>query len=152
MKNNNQINVFDVAKYLLDNCPQKYGTGITQMQKLLYYAQAEYLIHYRQPLFEEEIQAWPLGPVVAHVYYEFVRCMAEDKDLFETKCSKNPLPDKVIKILNLVIKKHGTKTPNDLIEQTHNEDPWKNIYHPNKKFSNSVISNEQIYVFFKNRK
>ncbi|MDV3182438.1 MAG: DUF4065 domain-containing protein [Candidatus Phytoplasma australasiaticum] len=152
MKNNNQINVFDVAKYLLENCPKKYGTGITQMQKLLYYAQGEYSIHYRQPLFEEEIQAWDLGPVVPTVYYEFARCMAEGKDFFETKCSKKFLPDRVIKILNFVIQKHGAKTPQELINQTHEEEPWKTTYHPNKKLSNSVISYEKILDFFTKKK
>ncbi|RMI87602.1 Panacea domain-containing protein [Candidatus Phytoplasma solani] len=152
MENLEKVNVFDVAKYLLDNCPQKYGTGITQMQKLLYYAQGEHLIRYQQPLFTEEIQAWPLGPVVAHVYYQFVKCRSEKKDFFEYNCSKKILTKKILDILDLVLKKHGYKEPQTLIEQTHNEDPWKNTYHPNKKFSNSVISHEKIYLFFQNQK
>lgn len=153
MENKEKVNVFDIAKYLLENCPTKYGTGITQMQKLLYYAQGEYLIRYnQQPLFTEEIQAWLLGPVVAHVYFEFVKCRAEKKDFFACNCSKKPLTKKILDILNLVLKKHGHKEPNTLIEQTHNEEPWKTTYHPNKKFSNSVISCEKIYLFFKNQK
>ncbi|AYJ01205.1 hypothetical protein CWO85_02085 [Candidatus Phytoplasma ziziphi] len=51
-----EFNIFDIAKYLLDNCLQKYGSGITQIQKLLYYVQGEYLIRYYKPLFNEEIQ------------------------------------------------------------------------------------------------
>ncbi|MDV3195494.1 MAG: DUF4065 domain-containing protein [Sweet potato little leaf phytoplasma] len=140
----NNINIYDIGKYLLDNCPKKYGSGITQLQKLLYYAQVESLIQYHKPLFEEEIQAWDLGPVIPTVYFEFARYMAEKKDLFEEKCTKNPFPCETIKILNLVLEKYGSKTPQQLIEQTHQEIPWKTTYHPNKKFSNSVIHPKKI--------
>ncbi|WP_193621964.1 type II toxin-antitoxin system antitoxin SocA domain-containing protein [Candidatus Phytoplasma asiaticum] len=37
---------------------------MTQLQKLLYYAQVELLIDYHRPLFEEEIQSWNLEPVI----------------------------------------------------------------------------------------
>ncbi|CAP18447.1 hypothetical protein, phage-associated [Candidatus Phytoplasma mali] len=150
MENKNQFNIFDIGKYLLENCRKKYGTGITQLQKLLYYAQAEYLVCYNQPLFLEEIHAWDFGPIVPSVYFEFIRYLAESKDIFKYKCSKHPLPSKVIKILNLVLEKNGNKDSRTLTAQTRNEAPWKTTYYPNKKISIAIISTAKIYNFFKN--
>ena len=44
--------------------------GIThlKLQKLLYYAQGVYLASTDNRLFEEDIEAWPHGPVVQEVY------------------------------------------------------------------------------------
>jgi uncharacterized phage-associated protein len=50
------------------------GVPIDQMklQKLLFYGHAWYLAMNDTPLFEEEIEAWPWGPVVRSIYYETV--------------------------------------------------------------------------------
>ena len=39
-----------------------------KLQKLLYFAQVEYLKEHDEKLFNEEIQAWQYGPVVKEVY------------------------------------------------------------------------------------
>ena len=43
-----------------------------KLQKLLYYAHAWFLANFDQPLIEEEIEAWPWGPVIRSVYYDTV--------------------------------------------------------------------------------
>lgn len=42
-----------------------------KLQKLLFYAHAWYLALNDGPLFEEDIEAWPWGPVVRNLYIEF---------------------------------------------------------------------------------
>lgn len=42
-----------------------------KLQKLLYFAQGYHLGITGQPLFDEPIEAWKFGPVVASVYREF---------------------------------------------------------------------------------
>jgi len=42
-----------------------------KLQKLLYYANAWWLAFNGEPLFDEDIEAWPWGPVVRNVYLEF---------------------------------------------------------------------------------
>ncbi len=42
-----------------------------KLYKLVYYAQAWHLANYGKPLFEEDIEAWPHGPVVRDLYIEF---------------------------------------------------------------------------------
>jgi uncharacterized phage-associated protein len=41
-----------------------------KLQKLLFYAHAWFLGNSGQPLFEEDFEAWPWGPVVRNVYFE----------------------------------------------------------------------------------
>jgi uncharacterized phage-associated protein len=44
-----------------------------KLQKLLFYAHAWHLAIHDKPLFEEDIEAWPWGPVVRNVYLEFMK-------------------------------------------------------------------------------
>jgi uncharacterized phage-associated protein len=41
-----------------------------KLQKLLYYAHAWFLALHDRPLFDEDIEAWPWGPVVRDVYFD----------------------------------------------------------------------------------
>ncbi|MCY4305991.1 MAG: DUF4065 domain-containing protein [Aestuariivita sp.] len=43
-----------------------------KLQKLVYYAQAWYLANFNKPLFSEDIEAWPHGPVVRDLYLQFM--------------------------------------------------------------------------------
>jgi len=42
-----------------------------KLQKLLFYAHAWFLAHGNGPLFDEEVYAWPWGPVVPSIYGQF---------------------------------------------------------------------------------
>ncbi|MCA3185991.1 type II toxin-antitoxin system antitoxin SocA domain-containing protein [Cupriavidus sp.] len=59
-----------VAQYMLRR-RQEAGAGLTllQLTKLTYVAHGHMLARYMRPLYDEEIQAWPLGPMVPSVYY-----------------------------------------------------------------------------------
>lgn len=67
-------NVQDVAKFFIglanDQANNDQGDLMTnlRLQKLLYFAQGWHLARYGKPLFEDEIEAWPYGPVVPSVY------------------------------------------------------------------------------------
>ena len=41
-----------------------------KLQKLLFYAHATYLANCLIPLFEEDFEAWPWGPVVRDIYFQ----------------------------------------------------------------------------------
>ena len=53
----------DVAAVVRDLCSS--SPGDVKVHKLLYYAQAWHAVWTGEPLFDEEIQAWKMGPVVA---------------------------------------------------------------------------------------
>jgi uncharacterized phage-associated protein len=45
-----------------------------KLQKLLFYAHAWYLAYNDRPLFAEDVEAWPWGPVVRPIYYQTRNC------------------------------------------------------------------------------
>ena len=62
----------NVAKYIVTKCAND-GVPIsnTQLQKILYVAQLTFLRERDEPLFDENFEAWKLGPVIPSVYYQF---------------------------------------------------------------------------------
>ena len=42
-----------------------------KLNKLVYYAQAWFLANFDKPLYEDDIEAWPHGPVIRDLYNEF---------------------------------------------------------------------------------
>lgn len=61
-----------VANWFLDRA-QRDGLTLDQLQiqKLLYYANGWYLAHRDAELFSEDILAWPHGPVINDIWYQF---------------------------------------------------------------------------------
>ena len=74
--------VQDVAKFFIGYATEQAKNGQGEpmtnlrLQQLLYLAQGWHLARYGKPLFEEEIKAWPCGPVVPEVYeaYKHIDC------------------------------------------------------------------------------
>lgn len=63
-----------VANWFLEKCwaePEVPPCDQLKLYKLVYYAQAWYLANLGKLLFEEDIEAWPHGPVVRDLYIEF---------------------------------------------------------------------------------
>lgn len=65
-----------VANWFLDRSwrePQKPHCDQMKLYKLVYYAHAWFLGNAHQPLFPEDVEAWPHGPVVRDLYGQFMR-------------------------------------------------------------------------------
>ncbi|QNV36805.1 Panacea domain-containing protein [Rothia terrae] len=117
----------------------KVGAHDTKMKrmKLLYYAQAWHLAWYGRPLFDDEIQAWDMGPVPASVYYH------EKSPV--TSGSAIALEPAVEHHIKSIIAFYGNKTGTQLSSMTHEEDPWKEAYSSGK---NQVISKDAMFRYF----
>ena len=63
----------DIANFFIDITQSKEEGYLSDLKvnKLLYFAQAWSLVRLGRPLFDESIEAWPLGPVVPNVYNAF---------------------------------------------------------------------------------
>lgn len=59
-------NIVDVAEYLLGHFEN--GISTMKLQKLLYLSQGWHLAITGSPLFAEEFEAWPSGPVNRVIY------------------------------------------------------------------------------------
>lgn len=129
------VNVFDVAKYIL----QKQGTMSTmKLQKLVYYSQAWSLVWDEEPLFGQDIEAWANGPVVRELYLAH-KGIFLIKDLRYGDISK--LNDNQIETIDSVLKFYGDKSGAWLSDLTHSEMPWINA---RKGYNDNEICYESI--------
>lgn len=129
----------DVSATLINYANSK-GYRITnlQLQKLLYFTQVEYLKQTGRYLFEEEFQAWTYGPVQYEVwkFYRLYNRKSITKILVGNIISDSELE----KILDNKIEVYFRKNVWELVEQSHEEAPWKNaVAHNDKMISNASI-------------
>lgn len=146
------ITALDVANWFVARAnrekAESFGEGVSnlKLQKIVYFAQAAYLVLENEPLFNDEIYAWNYGPVVESVYHEF------------KSHQKTPIPkpsddgylkisSKVAAFLADVWELFGKYSAGKLVEMTHAHDPWKNTYDAAKK--NLVIPKETIKNYYK---
>jgi len=61
-----------------------------KLQKLLFYAHAWFLAIFNQPLFDEDFEAWPWGPVVRDVYYQTRDCGRSPVTKFLSRLTPKP--------------------------------------------------------------
>ena len=85
----------DVAKYIL--CiANTNGDLITnlKLQKLLYYAQAWYMVNFDgKKLFDDDIEAWQFGPVIKSIYNLFKDFGRKPIILSDAECSDYDLTE-----------------------------------------------------------
>jgi uncharacterized phage-associated protein len=134
----------DVARYAVSRCLKK-GNPISnlQLQKIMYYIQGYYLAIYDNPLFEEQICAWKLGPVVPEVYRHFNRFGAEPitEDIQPSQLIS--LTKGQMDLINAVIDSKSQKSAWQLVNESHKERPW--ITTPQSE----IISTDKIKQYFK---
>lgn len=117
----NNVNVFDVAKYIL----QQLGEiSAMKLEKLVYYCQVWSLVWDERSMFPEHIEAWASGPVAPALY-------DKHRGKFTiNECNFPGDPDKLdkdaIDTVDAVLKFYGQKTAQWLSDLTHREDPWVN--------------------------
>lgn len=145
-KHSKHVNVLDVAKFFLFMAGRtdEENEPITNMklQKLVYYAQGYHVAKYNDVLFNDEIKAWPHGPVCPRVY-EFYRgyganpieCPIEFDTTIFSKYQLQTLTD--------VWNCYSQYSAIGLRNLTHEEPPWKETQ------QNQVISTDSMKCFFK---
>lgn len=116
------INVFDIAKYILNKCGE---LTTMKLQKLVYYSQAWSLAWDDVPLFNEEFEAWANGPVCRTLYNHHKGRFVVEPGFFDNFASNEPLTSIQQETLEAVIKFYGDREPHWLSELTHKELPWR---------------------------
>ncbi|MDO5568967.1 MAG: DUF4065 domain-containing protein [bacterium] len=94
-----------------------------KLQKLLYYVQGICLYLFGKKAFSEKILAWNYGPVVNEVYQKYKDNRANELTIDE---NIERISSGLYKIIDEVIDAYGKIEANELIDFTHEEDPWKN--------------------------
>ena len=135
----------DVGKYILE---QGGEMSTWKLQKLCYYSQAWHYTWAERRLITEDFQAWRNGPVCPELYE-----LHKDKFIV----SADDLPGDSSKLstdgkesINVVLEDYGSRSPYELREQTHSEDPWlkarKNL--PPDVHSEEIISLESMGEYY----
>lgn len=120
------IRAIDLARYVISQANYSgYSVTHLKLQKLLYYIQGKYLAKNHTPLFIEQIEAWPYGPVVPDVYYAYVsngalNLQSEGRPI---DCEPNWTErDRIF--VDKVLEEKLPFSPSALVRATHREDPW----------------------------
>jgi len=146
--NNAHYGALDVAKYCLYYCT-KIGNPISnlQLQKILYYVQAKFLVERNAPCFKDAIVAWKYGPVVESVYHNYKYNFA---DAIKVKSNTSEISVQDQTLINDICDIKSACDAFELVRATHEEDPWREIWGDEFESPNSgaSISNESLYKYF----
>jgi uncharacterized phage-associated protein len=115
-----------------------------KLQKLLYYHQGFHLSYFGDPLFDENIEAWPYGPVVPVVYDTYKLAgrgiLTYEGDVIQMQEQEEGLFREVMRV-------YGEFSAIGLMNMTHQERPWKEALQD----PCHVIKIETMKTFFKRR-
>lgn len=111
-----------------------------KLQKLVYYSHSWWLAHKNEPLFEDDIEAWPWGPVIRNLYTQFQKfgrsAIADHRAKELVSVGPNPLDyklnvpnepnDEVVGFLESIWSTHKHLSGIQLSNATHmGGEPWK---------------------------
>lgn len=112
--------VVDVGQYIYN----KLGwIDSWRLQKLTYYVEAWSLAWDGHSAFENDFEAWPDGPVSRKLYREN-KYGAGMMGSRIPGANVDALSDRTKAVIEAVLACYGNKSRQELIDQTHAEDPW----------------------------
>ena len=139
----------DIAHYFVKKASGIDENDLTnlKLQKLLYFAQGTYLAKEKRRLFEDQIEAWKLGPVVKSVYNTFKQCGSFPISVFDIKYKARPLTGETEKFLDKIWDKWGKYSARYLVDETHKSGtPWRDSYIDG---GNNPITDKRLATYFK---
>jgi len=111
------------ANWFLARIDRDCGESIThlKLQKLIYYAQAWHLAVFKNPIFEEDLEAWAHGPVAPSVWKTY---RDQRWEALPPPPRVPSLPEKTESLLEEVFSLYGSARAKQLESLTHSELPW----------------------------
>lgn len=129
---NHHLQVDEVANYFLARDAEREEPDVThlKLQKLLYFAQANFLASTDQRLFDEDLEAFRHGPVVYKAYQRFSGSdqiiVARDSSFKDVAAPQVPTDSE--HFLMRVWDQYKNYSASQLRHLTHIQDPWKDNY------------------------
>jgi uncharacterized phage-associated protein len=114
----------DVADWFINQVDPTMTETITvrQVMNLVYFAQAWYMTHTGRKLFEEDIEAWALGPALPSIHKRLGRMTAASVPKVETSVV---IKKQRLEILELVADEYSGFEPDELAQlATIDGGPW----------------------------
>ena len=139
--------VLDVCRHVINYSNEHdYGISNLKLQKVLYFIQAYFLTKKKDhtPCFDEKIEAWDFGPVVPEVYHRYKAYgSASIPYMSNSKIKEISEDDK--KLIDGIVDECSQYSAAALVEITHNQAPWLDVYKP---YCNNTISKRSIKKYF----
>lgn len=137
IKKDRTLSALDVANYILS----KVRCTHLALEKLVYFAYADYLCTYSKKLFDDKIFAFTHGPVIDSVYsiykksgYDYV---SPSDEYVSASVKVLPIKSRILfakdgveklQSIDKTLEKYGTYTAGALVELTHKEgSPWSKV-------------------------
>jgi len=121
-----------IASYFIEKSDLYKENDLTnlKLQKLLFYTQAEYYNKYENPLFNDEIEAWDLGPVINSVYQWLKGCGAYPISSFDVELEDTEILEEETKsFLDEIWQKYSKYSAYYLVNKTHESSGlWEEVH------------------------
>jgi uncharacterized phage-associated protein len=114
-----------------------------KLQKVLYFLQAEYLVSTGNKLFDDEIEAWGIGPVIPSVYREYKIFGGASIPAFNKKMPWIAYDD--CKIINPMLDHLKDLSSTYLTQVTIHQRPWIRNY---SSYETRIIPVNEIREYF----
>ena len=143
------LNAVDLARYVVARTNKiAHGVNRLQLEQMLYFIQAEFLVTFGSPCFADDIEACELGIKIRTVRREFTGYSVGRIWYFEDYHPKwldlNVTPDEKYHI-DAVIDELLLYSASDLIRLVQNQEPWQKTYVKGLK---RIIPNSLIKDYF----
>lgn len=123
-----KIKAIDVANFFVNLGTQLKDDNMTNMKvnKLLYFAQGYCMKRTGKPLFEEDLEAWPYGPVEPGVYRAFKKYQSSAISDVSGNYSDEIFSDEIYALLLDIYNEYGKYTTSYLVDISHKSgSPWE---------------------------
>lgn len=139
-----KYSALDVAKYVI-NHEHNNGREISnlRLQKLLYFVQAKILVETGDTCFDDTMEAWDYGPVVPIVYHEYKIFGSLDISLGYMEVN---IDKKIAKFIDLIIDYCSNFPTYQLVEITHNQNPWRQAYKRGAKIEIKASAIKEYFI------
>lgn len=135
----------DVAQYIINKFTEKKMmiTNI-RLQRILYFVQAQSFSAINEPMFDDAIEAWSIGPVISKVYHAYKNNNFESVGLKKARIGNTHKF-----LIDFVLEQCSKYTTSELISIIRNQPPWAESYEMGK---HRIISNGKFTKYFSNKK
>ena len=132
-----------IAQYIISKCfKEEHPVSNLRLQKLLYLVQGQSYRILNKKLFDEDFYAWPYGPVIPEIYFQYCGYAGAPISL---EYNSIHIDDNVKKMIDKTIKIFSPYSDWDLVRFTHEQDaPWYRY-----KDTRGLIPKDEIKNYFK---
>lgn len=121
------MDALNISKYIISKCyEERHPVSNLKLQKMLYFLYGCYYSKFKKALFNDSFVAWKLGPVVLDVYFEYSKYISNP--ICEKHNIELNLTNQEINYINKKIEELNSKTPRELVNESHNTSPWESTF------------------------